>query len=232
MRNILLILVFLVLTVLAIPVLAFCALFGLRDGFLSYGAWMMRVGRWIEGIPVEAVGRDRLDRRTPCVFMSNHLSFLDAPLLLTVLDRPVRFIVKRFVFRIPILGLGMRLSGYVPVDKEGVGEGRRRIAIAAERIRKRRYSFLVYPEGARSWDGSLQRFRRGGFFLALEAGVPIVPISIQGTYELMPRVSWWIRRGPVRIVFHEPVDVRAYSRETLPQLTERVRSAIASGLAS
>jgi 1-acyl-sn-glycerol-3-phosphate acyltransferase len=232
MRNILLIPVFLILTVLAIPVLAFCALFGLRDGFLAYGAGTMRIGRSILGLRVETVGRDLLDRGIPYVFMSNHLSFLDAPLLVTVIDRPVRFIVKRFVFRIPVFGLGMRFSGFVPLDREGFGEGRKRIARAARLIKERGYSFLVYPEGTRSWDGRLQPFRRGGFYLALESGAPIVPVSIKGTYELMPRVSWWIRRGPVRIVFHEPIDISAYAPKALPELVERVRGAIASGLAS
>jgi 1-acyl-sn-glycerol-3-phosphate acyltransferase len=232
MRNIILVLALLVMTVLALPVLGFCALFGLRDEFLIYGAWMMRAGRWILGIDVETPGRERLDRRMPCVFMSNHLSFLDGPLLLAVIDRPVRFIVKRFVFRIPVLGLGMRFAGYVPLDREGVGEGRKRIARAADLIREKGYSFLVFPEGTRSFDGSLQQLRRGGFFLALEAGMPIVPVSIQGTYELMPRTSRWIRRGRVRIAFHEPIDVAGYSRETMPALIEQVRSAIASGLAT
>jgi 1-acyl-sn-glycerol-3-phosphate acyltransferase len=230
MRNVVLVFVFLVLTVLAIPILAFFALFGLRDEFLLFGAWMMRVGRRILGLGVEALGLERLDRRTPYVFMSNHLSFLDGPLLLTVIDRPVRFIVKRFVLRVPVLGLGMRFAGYVPLDREGVGEGRKRLAQAARLMRDRGYSFLVYPEGTRSRDGSLQRLRRGGFFLALEAGAPIVPVSIRGTYELMPRRRWWIGRGRVRIVFHEPIPIAGYGRETMPQLMARVRDAIASDL--
>jgi 1-acyl-sn-glycerol-3-phosphate acyltransferase len=232
MRITFLVLAFLVLTVLAVPVVLFSVVFGKPAVFLAYGIWMMRLGRAIMGIDVVAAGRDRLDRGTPYVFMSNHLSFLDAPLLVTVIDRPVRSIVKRFVFRIPVLGLGMRFAGYVPVDKEGVGEGRKRIARAARLIREKGYSFLVYPEGQRSWDGRLQAFRRGGFFLALESGAPIVPVSVRGTYELMPRTTWRIRRGPVRIDFHEPIDVSGYAPETVPALMERVRAAIASGLAS
>jgi 1-acyl-sn-glycerol-3-phosphate acyltransferase len=230
MRNAVCIIVFIVLTIAAVPVLLVCALFGWRDAFLAYGVWMMRAGRWILGIGLEVSGQDRLDPAQPLIFMGNHLSFLDAPLLVTVLGRPVRFIVKRFVFRIPVLGLGMRFAGYVPLDKEGVGEGRKRIARAAELIRTRGYSFLVYPEGTRSWEGTLLPFRRGGFFLALETGVPIVPVSIQGTYELMPRGAKRIRKGRVRIVFHEPVPVAGYAVETMPALMERVRSAIASGL--
>jgi len=232
MRIALLVLVFLVLTVFAVPVVLFSAVFGKPDAFLAYGIWMMRLGRAIMGIDIDVAGLDRLDRTTPCVFMSNHLSFLDAPLLVTVLDRPVRSIVKRFVFRIPVLGLGMRFAGYVPVDREGLGQGRKRIALAVRLIREKGYSFLVYPEGLRSWNGRLQPFRRGGFFLALESGAPIVPVSVRGTYELMPRTTWRIRRGRVRIIFHEPVDVSGFTTETLPALMERVRAAIASGLSS
>ncbi len=230
MRNAVLVLVFIVLTLAAIPVLLVCMLFGLRDAFLSYGVGMMKVGRFILGVPIDVEGLDRLDGKTPYVLMSNHLSFLDAPLLTTVLDRHVRFIVKRFVFRIPVLGLGMSYSGYVPLDKEGAGEGRKRIARAAQLVRDKGYSFLIYPEGTRSADGTLQPFRRGGFFLALDSGAPIVPVSIKGTYELMPRGTWHIRKGPVRILFHEPIAVSGTTPETMPELMERVRSAIASGL--
>jgi 1-acyl-sn-glycerol-3-phosphate acyltransferase len=232
MRNALCVFVFLVLTIAAIPVVIFSALFGLPDVFLGYGMGMMGIGRVILGIDVEVRGRDRLDRRTPCVFMGNHLSFLDGPLLMTVIDRPVRAIVKRFVFRIPVLGPGMRFAGYIPVDKEGQGRGRERIARAVRLARDKGYSFLVFPEGQRSWDGTLQPFKRGGFFLAREAGIPIVPVSIRGTYELMPRRTWHIRKGRVRIIFHEPVDSAGCTPETMPALMERVREAIASGLTS
>jgi 1-acyl-sn-glycerol-3-phosphate acyltransferase len=228
MRSIVLVAVFFVLTLLAVPLLLVCVLFGFRNAFLAYGRWMMRVGRFILGIRVEVDGLDRLDPRTPYVFMSNHLSFLDGPILVTVIDRPVRVIVKNFVLRIPVLGFGMRFSGYVPVDKEGAGAGRRSIARAAKLIKERGYSFLIYPEGQRSWDGKIQPFRRGGFFLALDARVPIVPVSIRGTFELMPRGKWLIRKGPVRIVFHEPIPVGGVTQETMAELMERVRAAVAA----
>jgi 1-acyl-sn-glycerol-3-phosphate acyltransferase len=226
MRNILLVIVYFVLILLAIPLLLVCMLFGFRNAFLAYGRWMMRVGRLILGIDIEVAGLDRLDRKTPYVFMSNHLSFLDGPLLMTVIDRPARVIVKRFVFRIPVLGMGMRFSGYVPVDKEGTGAGRRSIARAAQLIQEKGYSFLIYPEGQRSWDGKMQPFRRGGFFLALDAGAPIVPVSISGTFELMPRGKWLVKKGLVRIVFHEPVSVLGYTPDQMPALMERVRTAV------
>jgi 1-acyl-sn-glycerol-3-phosphate acyltransferase len=230
MRNALLVIVYVFLLILAVPVLLVCVLFGLRETFLAYGHWMMRVGRRILGIDVKVTGLDRLDAATPYVFMSNHLSFLDGPLLMTILDRPARVIVKRFVFRTPVLGLGMRFAGYVPLDKEGAGAGKRSIARAAQLIREKRYSFLIYPEGTRSWDGNLQPFRRGGFFLAVECGAPIVPVTIRGTFELMPRGKWLVRKGPVRITFHEPVPVIGCTRETMAKLIEKVKGAVSSAL--
>jgi 1-acyl-sn-glycerol-3-phosphate acyltransferase len=230
MRSAILVIVFLILTLLAIPVLLVSALFGFRDVFLVYGRWMMRVGRIILGIDVEVTGLDRLDRETPYVFMSNHVSFLDGPLLMTILDRLARVIVKRFVFRIPILGLGMRFSGYVPLDREGAGAGRRSIARAAQWIKEKGYSFLIYPEGTRSFDGKLLRFRRGGFFLALESGAPIVPVTVQGTYELMPRGKWLVRKGRVKITLHEPIPVTGYTQDTMAELVDRVKAAVSSAL--
>jgi 1-acyl-sn-glycerol-3-phosphate acyltransferase len=230
LRNVLFVLVYVVLLVVGLPVLLVCAIFGLRETFVAYGQWMMRVGRDILDIKVEASGIDKLDRRTPYIFTSNHLSFLDGPLLTTVLDRPTRFIVKRFVVRIPVLGWGMRLVGYVPVDKEGVGEGKTRIARAVSLVKERGYSFVIFPEGTRSFDGRLQPFRRGGFFLALETGAPIVPVSIKGSYELMPRRKWLIRKGNVHVTFHEPIPVTSYAPETVTELTAKVRAAIISAL--
>lgn len=230
MRSAVLVIVYLFLTVLALPVLLICVLFGLRDAFLDYGCWMMKVGRRILGIKVEAIGLERLEAGTPYVFMSNHLSFLDGPLLMTVLDRPARVVVKRFVFRIPVLGLGMRFAGYVPLDREGVGAGKRSIARAASLIREKGYSFLIYPEGTRSRDGRLQRFRRGGFFLALESATPIVPVTIRGSYELMPRGKRLIRKGTVRITFHEPVPITPFGPETMAELMDRIRTAVVSAL--
>jgi 1-acyl-sn-glycerol-3-phosphate acyltransferase len=149
---------------------------------------------------------------------------------MTILDRPARVIVKRFVFRTPVLGLGMRFAGYVPLDKKGAGAGKRSIARAAQLIREKRYSFLIYPEGTRSSDGNLQPFRRGGFFLAVECGAPIVPVTIRGTFELMPRGKRLVRKGPVQITFHEPVPVTGCTRETMAELIEKVKGAVSSAL--
>jgi 1-acyl-sn-glycerol-3-phosphate acyltransferase len=226
MRNVLFVLAFIPLMILAVPVLLVCVVFGLREAFIAYAHWMMRVGLWVLGIKIEVTGLDRVDAGTPYIFMSNHLSFLDGPALVAVIGRSVRVIVKKFVFRIPVLGLGMRFVGYVPLEKEGAGAGKKSIAVAAHLIRERGYSFLIFPEGMRSWDGKSQPFRRGGFFLALDCGAAIVPVTIRGTFDLMPRGQCRIRKGSVRIVFHEPVSVGGYTQETMAELMAKVERAV------
>lgn len=226
LRNVLLVVAIFLLGLLAIPVFLAFMVFGAQEALIAFGTWMMRVGRDLLGIEVEVRGLERLDPAKPYVFMSNHESFLDGPMIVSVVRRPVRFIVKRFVVQIPVMGPGMLFVGYVPVDRMGAGQGRRSIGRAVRLVRTRGYSFLVFPEGTRSHDGTLLPFRRGGFFLAIESGAAIVPVTIHGTHELMPRGTRLVRRGRVRIDIHEPVPADGYARETMDALMEKVRETI------
>jgi 1-acyl-sn-glycerol-3-phosphate acyltransferase len=114
------------------------------------------------------------------------------------------------------------------VDRKGTEGGKKSIAQAAKLMREKGYSFLIFPEGTRSRDGKLQPFRRGGFFLALEGGAPIVPVSIRGTFEIWPKGQRAARRGKVSVVFHDPVPVAGFAPATMGELMERVRQAILS----
>jgi 1-acyl-sn-glycerol-3-phosphate acyltransferase len=191
----------------------------------------MRIGPPVLGIQVEVKGVDVVKKNEPYLFMSNHLSFLDGPLLYFLIPQPVRVILKKEIFRIPVIGLGMRQVGFVPVDRKGIRGGKKSIDHAARLMKEKGYSFLIFPEGTRSRDGKIQKFRRGGFFLALASQTAIVPVSIQGTYELMPKGNFFVKRGKIRILFHPPVSVRENLKQDLPVLMERVRSVIQSGLA-
>jgi 1-acyl-sn-glycerol-3-phosphate acyltransferase len=162
--------------------------------------------------------------------MANHLSFLDGPLLFMLLPQPVRVIMKKGIGRIPVLGPGMRFVGFLTVDRTGAREGKARIELAARLMRERGYSFLIFPEGTRSGDGGLGPFRRGGFFLALESGAPIVPVAIRGTYEMMPRGRWYVGKGRIRVDVLAPVPSAGTTVETMPELMEKVRAAITAGL--
>ncbi|NTU51477.1 MAG: 1-acyl-sn-glycerol-3-phosphate acyltransferase [Candidatus Aminicenantes bacterium] len=228
MRTALVFVLFLVYLVFLVPALPLCALLGLREPLISAGRALARMGRAILGIRMETSGLDRFDPRAPYIFMPNHASFLDGPLVMLAIPGTARVILKKSILRVPILGQAMRYVGFVPVDRKGAEGGKMSIARAAALIRERAYSFLIFPEGTRSRDGSLQPFRRGGFFLALASGAPIVPVSIRGTYELMPKGRRSARRGRVGIVFHPPVPVAGHTPETMGRLMDEVRGAILS----
>ncbi len=204
--------------------------FGIRDPLLGIAKWAMSLGSKVLGLRVKVHGREQLDRKAPYIFMANHLSFLDGPLLFWLIPRSIRVILKKEVFRIPVIGMGMRYVGFVPVDRKTMRGGKRSIDKAVRLMKHRGYSFLIFPEGTRSRDGRLQAFKRGGFVLALESGAPIVPITIKGTYELMPRGRIAARRGLVNVLFHPPIPVEGYVQSNMPALIDRVKAVIESGL--
>lgn len=230
MRTIILFVIYILLVIILTPVLFLCLLLRARAPILAVGKWAIGLGRRVLGITVEVSGLENVDRRRAFIFMANHLSFLDGPLLFRLIPQPVRIILKKSIFRIPVVGIGMLHVGFVPVDRKSIRGGKKSIDRASRLMREKKYSFLVFPEGTRSRDGCLQPFRRGGFFLALESGVPIIPVSLTGTFELMPKGRFFAKRGKILVVFHPPVPVAGYTRATLPGLMAEVRNIILSGL--
>jgi 1-acyl-sn-glycerol-3-phosphate acyltransferase len=230
MRASFLLLIYSLIIILVAPVLLVCWVLGVREPLMAIGRWAMRVGRRVLGIDVEVGGLERFDHKASYVFMPNHLSFLDGPMMVMLIPQSVRVIVKKNVFGIPVLGWAMLHVGCVPVDRRAGGGGIKSIEKAARSIREKGYSFLIFPEGTRSVDGKLQRFRRGGFFLAIVGGAPIVPVTIGGTFELMPKGQFGAKRGTVSVKFHPPVPVDGYSEGNVAELVERVRAAVSSGL--
>ena len=230
MRSAVLLILYVLIVILMTPVILVCMLAGVREPLLRIGKWVMSLSRVVLGIRLEIEGLDRFGRKDAYVFMANHVSFLDGPLLFYVVPRLLRVIIKKSVFRLPVLGQGMRFVGFVPVDRKGIRGGKASLDLASRLMRERGYPFLIFPEGTRSRDGRIQPFRRGGFFLAIVAGAPIVPVSINGTFELMPKGSFIARRGTIRVVFHPPIAVDGYNRGNLEGLMAAVKAAIESGL--
>ena len=225
-RTIAVFLLFVFAAVAVTPLICLFVLLGIREPLIAIGKAVMRVALRILGLELDVSGWENAEGPGPVIFMPNHQSFIDGPLVLMLIPRRVRVILKKEVFRLPILGLGMRQVEFVPVDRRGGRGGRASIERAARLIRQKAYSFLIFPEGTRSLDGKLQRFRRGGFYLALETEAPIVPVAIKGTFELMPKGSFFVRRGRIRLVFLPPIPVRGYSVDNLAELVERVRTTI------
>jgi len=228
----LLALLFLVALVLCltVPLLA-CMAFRFRRPWLPLGKWAVRTAARFLGVRVEVHGRENVIAGRAAVYMGNHSSILDGPLVVAHIPGRVRVIIKREAFRLPVVGMGMRFVGFVPVDRKGSEAGRAAIEKAVRTIRGTGDPFVIFPEGTRSFDGRLQRFRKGGFFLAAESGAPIVPVVVEGTHALMPRGAWFIKRGPVRITLLPAIPAAGTTPDTLPALVERVRGAIARELA-
>ncbi len=225
-QAVLLLVFYTILLIVVAPFVLFCMAFRISGPLFAAANWVMRVSRAFLRIEVETSGLERLAPGTAYVFMANHTSFLDGPLLFMVIPRSIRVILKKSVFAFPVLGWIMSTAGFVPVDRRAGGGGVRSIERAVRDMKEKRHSFLIFPEGTRSLDGRLRRFRRGGFFLAVGAGAPIVPVTIRGTFELMPKGRFGAKPGTVRVEFHEPVSVEGYSVGDMDGLVDKIRDAI------
>jgi 1-acyl-sn-glycerol-3-phosphate acyltransferase len=185
------------------------------------------LGVRLAGVKVEVMGSEKLDWDRTYIFMCNHLSNLDPPIVIPVLRQRTSVLVKKELFRIPILGWGMRLTSLVPVDRQNREAAITSLRSATEVMRSG-LSMTVWPEGSRSRDGRLLPFKKGPFHLAMESGVPVVPITVVGTHEIWPKGQFAVRPGTATVIFHEPIDPAAYPDQEA--LMVAVRESIRSGL--
>jgi len=189
-----------------------------------WGAW---TGVRLSGIRVKTVGLDKLDQSRTYIFMSNHVSNVDPPILMPLIPRRMSIMVKKELFRVPILSRLMRFGSLVPVGRGNRESGIAAVRAAAEVIRQG-LNMTVYVEGHRSYDGKLLPFKKGPFYLAEECGVPIVPVTIVGTQYVMPKTRFAIKPGTVTVIFHQPIEPKDFgSRDCL---MAKVRRIIDSGL--
>lgn len=160
------------------------------------------------------------------LFLANHQSYFDIPVLLAALPGRVTFAAKKNLFRIPVFGWSIRAAGFIPVDRENRRQAMEVFAAASARL-KRGASVLFFPEGTRSRDGRIHDFQRGGFLVAQKAGAAIVPVGVAGTFDLLPRHRFSIQPGPVRVRIGAPIETSEYPVSRKDELIERVRSEVA-----
>jgi 1-acyl-sn-glycerol-3-phosphate acyltransferase len=194
----------------------------------SYAHWCARTwSRLIlrtTGVRVRASGLERLEPGRTYVFVANHQSIYDIPILFWSLPFQLRIIAKESLGNIPFLGWHLRRAGHMLVDRRHPG---RKIFSWASRLTSSGLSLIVFPEGTRSRDGRVARFKGGSFYLALEAGLPVVPISVVGSRHVMPKGRLTTYPGDVRLVVHEPIDTRGLAGSDAKEFGERVRRIIA-----
>ena len=186
---------------------------------------------YISGVKIEIIGAENIVFGKPHIIMANHQSDFD--ILICMAGIPMDFIwtAKKELFRIPVFGKAMRMSGFVEIDRHDHEKAIKNLDQAAEKLRAG-ISVAAFPEGTRSRDGRLLPFKQGMFYLAIQTGIPIVPISIIGSGKIMSKKSWQVNRGEIIMVIDKPVDVSGYTIETRSPLMEKVRDVIAANLAN
>ena len=194
-----------------------------------YARWWAKIQLLASGVRVKVKGLEHLDREKPFIYMANHQSSYDIFALLSCLPVQFRWIAKKELFAIPILGWAMRAANYISIDRSGKRKALESIERAAGKI-KGGVSVVIFPEGTRSSDGSIQPFKRGGFTLALKSGVPIIPITIKGSLDVMPKDSLRVRPGEIRITIDRAIDTAPYLLRNRDVLMERVRGTLERNL--
>jgi 1-acyl-sn-glycerol-3-phosphate acyltransferase len=197
-----------------------------RNGRIQH--WFARSWSWLilKTIfsPVTVVGLENLPSG-PVVIAANHQSAMDIPLLYVYLPRQFRIVAKIELFKYPFMGWHLTRSGQIAVDEKNVRANLRSLQRGVETI-KQGMPLVVFPEGGRSPDGEIKAFLSGAFYMAIKAGVPVVPVAIVGTYEVLKMNTFVIHPGPLQLVLGKPISTEGYTTRDMDALAEKVKKAI------
>lgn len=177
---------------------------------------------WISRLKGEIIGRENIDPNKTYIFMCNHQSFVDIFVLLAGIPRDFKFIMKKELMDIPILGSSMRRAGYMEIEREEPRESIKQLNKAVEKI-KNETSVLIFPEGTRSPDGKLLPFKKGGFYIAIRSKCSIVPLYIKGTHHIAPKGSWSIGKGSYKLIIGESISTENYGKKDVDKLMQLIR---------
>ena len=180
---------------------------------------------FVSGIEVFVAGLANIDTSKSYIYMSNHRSNFDIPVLLGCLPIQFRWLAKAELFKIPIFGRAMSGAGYVKIDRFNRESAFKSIDEVAAKM-KNGVSVMIFPEGTRSEDGDVKPFKKGGFVMAVDTGAPIVPAILRGTRSIMAKGSWRINPGNVTLAIEKPIDTSGFTRDTKENLIKKVRSVI------
>lgn len=212
--------------------------FGIPSIFAAFvpprGDWYLLFARgWAKtvlaatGVPLRVEGAGRAGSVDGCLYLANHESIFDIFVLLAALPGRVRFLAKKSLFWVPVLGWSMAAAGFVPIDREDRRRAGESLDVAARRIRSG-MRVIVFPEQTRTRTGEMLPFKKGGILLALKTGAPIVPVGIAGTFRIQQRGGFWLAPGPVAVAIGEPIPVAGKSVADRNELVAETRRAIES----
>ena len=193
--------------------------------------WWARIIMWVSLIPVTVEGRENIDKNTSYVFVANHQGAYDIFLICGFLGTEIRWMLKRALEKIPFLGIGCRKAGYIYVDNGNPGAVRSTYR-RAEKVLQGGASLMVFPEGSRTRTGRMMRFKKGAFALADELQLPVVPMTINGSYDILPAQcdGGFIRRHPLRLTIHKPIYPQSKGDENVQRLMTESFEMIKQGL--
>ena len=219
-------LAFLLILFFFIPVLIVSGLCRYDKFLFALSRRVLKMVLKITGVKTRVLGLAAIDFSLPMVVICNHLSNLDGPLLISALPFNPRALIKTETRKIPLIGLLLKLADFVFVDRENPLRRQEALIEAVEKIKKKHCSFLVFPEGTRSKDGQTQNFKKGAFMMALKAGVPILPVKISGSHQLLPPGQIGIRAGTIEIELFPPLPLAGIQESKLTPWIQNLRQKI------
>jgi 1-acyl-sn-glycerol-3-phosphate acyltransferase len=186
-----------------------------------------RVWLTTSGTRLEVEGGDNIDPGRSYVVVANHLSALDIMACLLAVPLPIRFLAKKELFRVPVLAQGMRLVGIIEVDREARGAIHSEVNRQSRELIEKGRSLIIYAEGTRPRNGVMKQFKKGAFTMAISSGLPVLPLSLHGSYEAWPPGKPLIRGGLIRAVIDKPIETEGMSNADTGDLRDQVREIIA-----
>jgi 1-acyl-sn-glycerol-3-phosphate acyltransferase len=189
-------------------------------------AWS-RVWLAASATKLEVDGAENIDPNRSYVVVANHLSTLDIMACLLAVPLPIRFLAKKELFRVPVLAQGMRMVGIIEVDREARGAVHSEVNRQSRELIEKGRSLIIYAEGTRPRNGVMKPFKKGAFTMAIRSGLPVLPLSIHGSYEAWPPGTPLVRGGVIRVVLDKPVETEGMSTSDTGDLRDQVREVIA-----
>jgi 1-acyl-sn-glycerol-3-phosphate acyltransferase len=197
----------------------------LQHGFARFWSWLILKTLRPIGCSTRVTGLDHLSSPSPAVYAANHLSALDIPMLYANLPFQFRIMAKKELFRYPFMGWHLKRSGQIPIDRESARASMRSLNLAVQAL-KGGMPLVVFPEGGRSPDGLVQPFMSGAFYVAIKAGVDVIPMALIGTREVLPMNSFHIRPGPMELIVGQPISTAGLVPRDMEALAVQVRKAV------